>query len=484
MNTTRRVALLVVAVTAGCARSTPEQEIVNGTAAALGGRERILAIRTLAIEGEGMNGNLGQDMTPEATSQLFKITGYQRFTDVAGGRVRVEQTRTPNFVYFQGNQPQKQVLGFDGAVGYNVSPNGTATRVTTAVANDRRAEIYHHPITVIRAALDPSTKLSNSHALGNERVVDIETANGLKFTLAVDAASRLPTRVVSMTDNVNLGDVAIETRFDEYQNVSGVQLPAHVTTTTDKYKTAELRVTKQSVDGDVGDLTAPADARSGPAVAGPPAAKVTVEEVGKGIWFLAGQSHHSVLVEFADHLSLIEAPQNEVRTLAVIARARELRPDKPLTSVINTHHHFDHSGGLRAAVSEGLTILTQTQNAAFYETAVRRSHSIVPDALAKNPKPLKIEAVAEELTLKDAAMTMTLYRIAGSPHADTLLMAYFPKEKLLVEADVFSPGSAVQPYAANLLENIKRHNLKIDRIVPIHGTIARYADFLRAVPAQ
>ena len=81
-------------------------------------------------------------------------------------------------------------------------------------------------------------------------------------------------------------------------------------------------------------------------------------------------------------------------------------------------------------------------------------------------------------------MTMTLYRIAGSPHADTLLMAYFPKERLLVEADVFSPGSAVQPYAANLLENIKRHNLKIDRIVPIHGTIARYADFLKVVPAQ
>jgi glyoxylase-like metal-dependent hydrolase (beta-lactamase superfamily II) len=484
MKTTQWVALLVVGVTASCARSSPEQQIVNDAAAALGGRERILAIRTLAIEGEGMNGNLGQDMTPEATSQLFTITGYRRDLDVARGRVRVEQTRTPNFAYFQGNQPQKQVLGFDGAVGYNVLPNGTATRVTTAIANDRRADIYHHPITVIRAALDPSATLSNPHALDNERIVDIETENGPKFTLAVDAVSRLPTRVVSMTDNLNLGDVAIETRFEEYENVSGIQLPAHLTTTTDKYKTAELRVTTQSVDGDVGDLSAPADARSAPAVAGPPPAKVTVEEVGKGIWFLAGQSHHSVLVEFADHLSLIEAPQNDVRTLAVIAKARELRPDKPLTSVINTHHHFDHSGGLRAAVSEGLTIVTQTQNVAFYETVVRRSHSIVPDALTKNPKPLKIEAVLEELTLKDAAMTMSLYRIAGSPHADTLLMAYFPKERLLVEADVFSAGSAVQPYAANLLENIKKHNLKIDRIVPIHGTVARYAEFLKAVPAQ
>ena len=86
------------------------------------------------------------------------------------------------------------------------------------------------------------------------------------------------------------------------------------------------------------------------------------------------------------------------------------------------------------------------------------------------------------MVLKDRAMTVNLYRIAGSPHADTLLMAYFPKERLLVEADVFSPGSAVQPYTANLLENIKKHDLKIDRIVPIHGAIAPYAEFLKTVP--
>ena len=41
-------------------------------------------------------------------------------------------------------------------------------------------------------------------------------------------------------------------------------------------------------------------------------------------------------------------------------------------------------------------------------------------------------------------------------------MAYFPKERILVEADVYSPGAAVQPYAANLLENIKKRNLRVD----------------------
>ena len=108
-----------------------------------------------------------------------------------------------------------------------------------------------------------------------------------------------------------------------------------------------------------------------------------------------------------------------------------------------------------------------------------RPHTIVPDALAKNPKPLKIEAVDEETELKDGTMTVNVYHIAGNPHADTLLMAYFPREQILVEADAFNPGSAVQPFAANLLENIKKRKLHVDRIVPLHGTIAPYSELLK-----
>ncbi|HEV3142083.1 MAG TPA: MBL fold metallo-hydrolase [Vicinamibacterales bacterium] len=476
------LALLAAATVGGCAQAPPEQQIINDAATALGGRARIQAVKTLIIEGSGTNGNLGQDMTPDATGQAFMLTDYRRAIDVAAGRTRVEQSRTPNFTYFQGQQPQKQVLGFDGNVGYNVAPNGVATRVGNAVANDRRADLYHHPLTIVRAALDPAATLSQPRTHDTERIVDVATANGLKFTLAIDATRKLPTRVVSMTDNANLGDVAIETSFADYQDVSGLKLPAHLTTKTDKYTTADIRVAKQTVDGDAGDLTAPAAATSAAPIAGPPPAVVTAEEIAKGVWFLAGQSHHSVLVEFGDHLTLIEAPQNDTRALAVIAKAKELRPNKPLTQVVNTHHHFDHSGGIRAAVSAGLTVITQKANAAFYQDAISRSHSIMPDALAKSSRPLKIETVDEEMVLKDSAMTVNLYRIAGSPHADTLLMAYFPKERLLVEADVFSPGSAVQPYTANLLENIKKHDLKIDRIVPIHGAIAQYAEFLKAVP--
>jgi glyoxylase-like metal-dependent hydrolase (beta-lactamase superfamily II) len=153
-----------------------------------------------------------------------------------------------------------------------------------------------------------------------------------------------------------------------------------------------------------------------------------------------------------------------------------------LTQLVSSHFHSDHTGGLRAAVAEGLTVITHEGNAAFYADAVKRPHTIAPDALARNPKSLKVETVGEEREIADPTMTVALYHIAGNPHADTLLMAYLPKQRVLVEADAFSPGAAAQPYAANLLENITKRQLKVDKVIPLHGAVAPFSEVVRAVP--
>jgi hypothetical protein len=115
---------------------------------------------------------------------------------------------------------------------------------------------------------------------------------------------------------------------------------------------------------------------------------------------------------------------------------------------------------------------------------VGRAHTIGPDALSRSPQPLKVETVDEELELKDAAMTVNLYRIDGSAHADTLLMAYFPRERVLVEADVYTPGGAVAPYAANLLENIRKRKLRVDTIVPLHGANVPFSQLVAAAEGK
>jgi glyoxylase-like metal-dependent hydrolase (beta-lactamase superfamily II) len=462
---------------ASCAQPTPEQQFINDAADALGGRSRIEAAKTLTLEGEGTNYNLGQDMKPDAATQQFAISGYKRQIDIVNARQRVEQTRTPKFAFFQGPQPQKQIQGLDDQVAFNVNPAGVATRLGAAAELDRRYDLYHHPLKLVRSMMDPTTTVSNVRLAGTGRQADIKTAAGPTLTLSLDAAG-VPLSISSKTYNANLGDVVITTTFADYQDVNGFKLPARFAGKVDDFTTWEIHATKQGVDADVGDLAAPRPADKPEGLSPPvtPAPTVTVEPIGKGVWFLAGQSHHSVLVEFSDHLMLIEAPQSEARTLAVIAKAKETVPGKPLTQLVTTHHHFDHTAGLRAAIAEGMTVITQSGNRAWVEAMAKRSHTMPPDTLAKNPKPVTVDTVDEDKEFKDAAMALTLYHVAANPHSDTMLMAYLPRDRVIVEVDAFSLGSSVNPYAANLLQNIEKRKLRVDRIVALHGTIAKLPD--------
>jgi glyoxylase-like metal-dependent hydrolase (beta-lactamase superfamily II) len=471
-------ALLIVVMFAACSTPRPpEQQLVHDAAAALGGAEKLQSVKTLVIEGEGTHYNLGQDVVPGASGQTYAVAQYKRAIDVAAERARTELVRVPKFTYWQGLAPQRQVQGIDKEIGYNVSASGTASRTAASAAQDRRVELLRHPITAVRAALDPATQLTNARTEGGESLVDVRTTDGRELTLALDASTKLPARVITPANNANLGDVLISTTFADYQAVGGVQLPTRLTTKTDDFTTADVRVTKQALDVDASDLAAPpAAASASPPVPQPP--KVNVEEVSRGVWLLAGGSHHSALVEFSDHLMLIDAPQNDARTLAVIAKARELRPDKPLTHVVNSHHHFDHSGGIRAAVAEGLTVITHQGNAAFIEEVVNRPHTRVPDALSKNPKPLKIETVVGEKVITDGTMTVHLYD-APSEHSETMLMAYLPRERALIVIDLYEPGEPVHMFAARFVEDLKKRNLRIDRIVPLHGKIVPYSQLVK-----
>jgi glyoxylase-like metal-dependent hydrolase (beta-lactamase superfamily II) len=471
---------LVLLLVAACTRVSPEQKLVRDAAAALGGQDRIAAAKTLTEIGTGVQYNLGQELTPDAHSQTYTVSAYRRMFDAAGARARTELTRKPEFVHFQGPAPQTQVSGVDGEVAYNIGGNGNATRAPQAAA-ERRNELLQHPLTAIRAALDPAAKLSNLRSEGGQSLLDVSAVDGRQFTLAVDATTHLPGRVSARGDNANLGDVTNSTAFADYRDVGGLKLPAKLTTSVDDFVTQELTLSAQQLDGSV-DIAAPNNVAQAAAPM-PPPPRVTAEPLAKGVWWLAGGSHHSVVVEFADHLMLIEAPLNEARALAVIAKARELVPGKPLTQLVTTHYHFDHSAGVRAAISEGLAIIALQSNVAFLEQAAQRPHTLMPDALARSPRAAHIEGFDAERTISDGTMTVTLFA-EPSTHSQTMLVAWLPKQKLLVEADLYTPGAAINVYAKPLLDDLQARKLKIDKIAPLHGTVAPFAQLVKdASPA-
>ena len=474
-DTTLLVALLAIA---GCSPATPEQQFLNDAYGQLGGRNRVEAVKTLTIEGEGVNYNLGQDMKPEASTQQFAVTNYKRQIDIANGRQRVEQTRTPKFAFFQGPQAQTQVQGLDGATAFNVNPKGEAVRIAAQAETDRLTDLYHHPLKLLRSTLDPKTTVANVRQVGSARQADITTAAGPVVTLTIDAAGS-PLSASSKAHHPNLGDVVMTTTYGNYQDVSGLRLPGQFTTKVDDFTTTEIRATKQAIDTDVGDLAAPASAAA--PRPSPPPINVTAESLGKGVWQLGGGSHHTALIEFSDHLLLIDAPQSEARTLAVIAKAKETVPNKPLQQLVTTHHHFDHTAGIRAAIAEGMDVITHTGNKEWVERMAGRAFTIQPDTLSKKPTRLVVETVDDQREIKDQMQTLQLFHVAGNPHSDTMLMAYIPRDRILIEVDAFGAGSAVNPYAANLLENIQKRKLRVDRIVPLHGPIVKMAELEKVV---
>jgi glyoxylase-like metal-dependent hydrolase (beta-lactamase superfamily II) len=490
---------LLIALTATLAHAqvTPQQ-VVNDAAAAVGGRERILAVKTLLLQGEGKEFSFGQgsswsEMGQEAS--VWKVMRYRRAYDVSAGRARFEQSRTPLYAFYAGHVPGKSAEGLDGDVAFGIGGSGAATRVwgARAVAT-RRVDYHRHPLTLLRAALDPAAQLTNARVQGSERLVDVRLPRSdITVTLAVDSSTNLPSRVVWMTDIPLVGDIAVDTRFGDYAAVDGLRLPTRLTTRNEKYLAADTRIQKQSVNVDVGELAAPAALLSAAPPAPPRPMQVTANEAARGIWhILNGTTHNGVAVEFSDHMAIVDAPDEE-RTLAMIAKARELRPNKPVTTLILTHHHGDHTSGVRAAVSEGVTTLVAHESIHdFLREILRRPHTIVPDALANKPqpKPVTIVQVDDQLVLEDSTMAVNLYYVHDLAHASTMLMVYFPTGRVLTDADLYFPDDrrTITPeepqghaaFTQNLLSNINFRKLQVDHLMPIHGKLVTYKQFLEA----
>ncbi len=474
---------------------TPELTVINQAVDALGGKDKVMGAKTLRIIGYGQmayqdgGGNIAS--TPDAPQKWINISGHQRVLDLEHGRMNVQQHNIQDFVFAYRrnmNGDVMQNVSLDGDVAFNLGADGKFARAPAMAARNRRIDMLNNPVAIVRAALDPAAKLGKLHKQDNLQVLDITTKQGDALVLAVNSETHLPAWLSWVAPHPNFGDVTYRTHYVGYQPVdgNGLNLPSGYNTFSDfrNIPQQKIYVDKYEVNGAIPDLAAPADIRA-TAVPVPGRPNVEAVPMGKGVWFMkVTPGGNSTLFEFDDHLVMYEAYGSEANTLAVIEKARATVPGKPLTQVIVSHHHIDHTGGLRAAVSEGLTVITNRQNVEYVKEVTSRPAKLFPDALGRNPKPVNIIAVDDHLKLKDKSMELDIYRVVNNSHFASGLFAYVARDKLVSQGDLVDEGWDIVWWGNSYPDSVKYWKLAVEKDLPVHGNIHTYTEVLGQLKQQ
>jgi glyoxylase-like metal-dependent hydrolase (beta-lactamase superfamily II) len=497
----RAATLLAVCTLAAVTRPAAQQpDQLKAAADAIGAS----TIKRLHISAIGSSYSVGQSPNPTEPWPRVAVKSYDAVIDYESASMRVDMVRVQGAVPprgggqpFTGEQRQIQVVsGFDA---WNAPPPPDAPQPQPGSAVERMQQIWLTPHGFLKGAI-ANHATAKSVPNGTEVSFSLGCGAGVKacvpstFTGLINPKNQVE-RVQTWIDNPVLGDMLVEATYTDYETAGALSFPMHIAQKQGGHPSLELWVSNVQSNAPV-DITVPAAVRG----AALPPVRVEAQKIAEGVYYLTGGSHHSVAIDMGDQIALVEAPLDEARSLAVIDRVKDTIPGKPIGVVVNTHHHFDHAGGLRTFVDEGATILTHQVNRPYYETAWAAPRTLHPDRLARSGKPAMFQTFTDKDVLKGTKRTIEVHRIANSPHDDGFAMVYLPADKILIEADAYTPAAEappvpaspaatasappqpVSPTTVNLYENIRRLKLDVERIAALHGPrLSTMEDLAKAI---
>jgi len=470
---------LVVAIAVASSACGPQAGSLQAANDTLGAAQ----VNAIEFSGTGRWYQFGQAPAPNLPWPQFDVSSYTATINYTTPAARVQMTRKQTIEPGRVRPApveQKPDQYVSGTTAWNLAAPAGAAPNTAPVAQpqpaaveERVMEIWTTPHGFLKAAL-----VNNATSTPSEGGSEVTFSSGKNKYVGIINAQNEVTRVQTWIDNPVLGDTEVVFTYSDYKDFGGVRFPSRIQRVQGEHPVLELTVSAVTANPTV-NITAPAEANAAPA----PVA-VTVEKLANGVYFLKGGTHHSVAIDQKDHIVVVEGPQNEARSSAVIAKVKETIPNKPIKYLVNTHVHFDHSGGVRTFVDEGATIVTHQDNKPYYQKAWDAPHTINPDKLAQSKKTATFETFGDKHVLTDGSRTIEIHKITGGGHNDAFAMVYLPKEKILIEGDAYTPPAAnappptaANPFSVNLDENITRLKLDVKQIAPLHGPgVATMAD--------
>jgi glyoxylase-like metal-dependent hydrolase (beta-lactamase superfamily II) len=458
--------------------------LVERAAAALGGLERVRGVRNITLTGYAQyayqfgGGRITGE--PAAPEKYLAANELRRVYDLERDRFQLTERRNMLFPFLApfGHSwaPVNQVL--DGDLAYDIAGE-KAVRVARESDNPLQVDGVHvrrmlmmtNPIALVRAMLETGTRLSAPRQQAGSSIIDVTLKQGDKLTTAF-ASNGLPVWIRWATRHTNVGQMNFTTSFSAWSDAtgnSGILLPLAYETRL-SYRNVDyvkLYVDAYQLDTTIPNLAAPDAVRQSPEPPSYPVPMVTSQRIGKGVWRV--DQGGTTVIEFRDHMVLYELGVNVATAKAVIAHARTLAPGKPVTHLITSHNHFDHTAGLRQAVAEGLTIVQRRGSEPQFRDMVAHAAPDYPDDLARAAKPLEFQAVDDHLRMSDDTQTLDIYWVRNNGHMADVLVGYVPSERLLMEGDLVTAAFDWQHWPDGFRDVVTKYSLNVERISPVHG---------------
>jgi glyoxylase-like metal-dependent hydrolase (beta-lactamase superfamily II) len=465
------------------------QKVLEAALAATGGLDKIRATDDVKIRVRGHS--YARNQSVNVNPPYDKMTRDEDLYIDLKNRKYIIETRDPfpgGFVF-----GGKQVI--TGNQGFFVDPrNKTVNPINLANFNNigivRRLP-HLLLLTIYETAPATMRSLGRQPFSGVPHdIITFASSNGIQWTLYFNGRTHLLTAYEQMVSDNVVGDAVQQTLFPSYRTVNGIEVPtARVT------KRAGDLIEEVNYEEVVFNNKLPDSAFAKPAgfeefpTPTPAATKET--KLAEGVYLFESGSN-SLVVAFNDYVMVVEPYAGGRGAKPTINKVKEMFPGKPIKYVVVTHHHDDHSGGLRSYIAEGVTIVTTTANQNYFEKMAAGTFTINRDDQSKQQRKPVFEFVRNRKSVfTDGNQTVEILDIGPSPHAAEMLVAYLPKAKLVFQGDLVNlpangkyQTTTINDSSIHFYQAIQKLGLDVESIAAVHGPTTTLSELRKAIESK
>jgi len=514
------IVLLSALFIGSCATVPSPQDLIGRALDAMGGADALAKVKTISVKGIVRQIEPEQSFAPGGEPRLANDSDFAMVGDFTARAVRVDWVK--NFQY-----PSPRTFKFSEivtpAAGYvlgrdannmnrqsmEMKPQAhsmSGLRLATTQRELRRAS----PSLLLVMRNNPGqVSAAGDVTIGGVAYPAVNyRAGNVTYIVMFDPKTGLPARIRTLDYDNIWGDVNYDLVLSDWRTMGGVRIAASQKYELNGRVVQDIKITDVSTNVQIaaGTFEPPAAVKAGaakPATGNVPyqwvirrqfigtymdsdsvsfdtraTSSLRLNELAPGVQHQVGGTHHSLIVEMRDYLIVFDAPVTDGQSNWTIKAAQEKYPGKPIRYLVMTHHHMDHSGGIRAYAAQGATLVVGQGAGAHFRKVLSAPFSRNPDLASRNLSGTPIIEVAEKHVFNDGQRQVSAH-ITENPHAAAYLIGYVADARLAFVTDIWSPGpplpSKINPALASVVNTVKKAGIQPLTFAGGHGSTAPFA---------